>query len=928
MYWRVNALIASLVFLLLLSLPGLAQTGCIRGQVFTTGGQLCGEDEVRAQRSGTNTPSEYDYGRIYWDGIYQIPEAGQNHDQRPGNLLPGIYAVGMSDEYEWRPRNWSYVQVKNGVITPCNIKIIGTYEVRNQDGLTGVYTDIGQTFVAKGGSLQRLTLWLVPSAVTITVRQGGPSGPIVGSPKTIPANSPTVTWMYGEIPTVAGQTYYINFHSDSGFQTYRKSGNPYPSGQAYYNGVAQGNIDLMMTMFEDCDGQATMYHVHLAGNSTRNFYANCGQTFKARGSNILSVSLRFRTGGGPKVATCTIHQGGPGGPQIGPAKSTIVYDYNPIGQKVTFCWLPGEVPVVNGNTYYLRVVADGGLYTFCTENDIYPDGQAYAWDSPWGGDLIGTIMGEVTPGSSTCTISGYVKDANGTPVQSAVISANNGGYTAGTDANGYYTMTVTGDIYDLTCTKTGYLTQTVTGFDAACGTTKTLNWTLPMPGSIAGYVRDTAGNGLVGATVTVTPGNLSTQTNSTGYYQFTGLTPQTYSVTASRYGYISQTKPATVTQGSTTICDFNLSVQTTLQNPSFETTDANNNPIGWTNYGRGLWVKTGQGYGGITPHHGSRYVHNAASWTDPKSGGVYQGVGVPVGVPVFFTAWVACYGEGGGAAHTFDRIGIDPTGGNNPYAGTVQWTNWYNSPADGMWQWVQLCKMVVPTASPITVFLDYLQEPNGSNAWPWQVNAFDDTALFTTPLISVADAKQASDGTFVYFGPAVITAKFSGNPAMFYVEDPTRTVGIRINGTTSYAVGDKVNVYGTIGTSTGERYISLSGIQLVQAGAGDLKPIYMLNRELGGASNGQVPGVTGGIGTNNIGLLVKSAGRVSQIDSTSFYLNDGSGVTVKVVIAPGTNIIPPNGSYAIVTGISSTYDAGGGSIGRLLRAREGGLVWY
>jgi len=931
MHFRIGMLVACMALIVLLTvIPAVAQTGAIRGQVYTTAGQLCGEDEVRAQKQGTNSATEYDYGRIYWDGVYQIPEAGQNHDSRSGNLQPGVYAVGMSDEYEWRPRNWSYVQVKNGAITPCNIKVIGTYEVRNQNGLTGVYNDIGQTFVAKGGSLQRLTLWLVPSSMTITVRQGGPAGPIVGSPKTVGANAPTITWMYGEIPTVAGQTYYINFHSDSGFQTYRNSGNPYSSGQAYYNGVAQSSTDLMMTMFEDCDGQASMYHVHLAGNSTNNFYATCGQTFKARGSNILSVSLRFRTGGSPKVATCTIHEGGPGGAQIGPAKSTTVYDYNPTGQKVTFCWLPGEVPVVNGNTYYLRVTTtDGlGLYVWCTADSVYPDGQAYMWDSPHGGDLVGTIMGEVTPGSSTCTISGYVKDAVGTPVQFATVSANNGGYSVTTDANGYYTMTVTGDIYDLTCVKTGYLTQTVTGYDAACGTTKTLNWTLPLPGSIAGHVRDTSGNGLVGATVTITPGNLSTQTSSTGYYQFTGLTPQTYSVTASRYGYVSQTKPATVTQEATTTCNFNLSVQTTLQNPSFETTDASNSPVGWTNYGRGLWVQTGKGYGGIVAHEGNRYAQNAASWTDPKSGGCYQGVGAPIGVPVFFTAWVTCYGEGGGAAHTFDRIGVDPTGGNNPTGGSVQWTDWYNSPADGSWQWVQLCKMVIPSASPITVFLDYVQQPNGSYAYPWQVNAFDDTALFTTPLISITDARQASNGTFIYVGPGVITAKFGGSSPMFYVEDPSRTTGIRVNGSTSYVIGDKVNVYGVIGTSTGERYISLSGIQLVQAGAGDLEPIAMLNRELGGSSNGQVPGVANGVGTNNIGLLVRSAGRVTRIDSTSFYLNDGSGVTVKVVIAPGTSTMPTDGSYAIVTGISSTYDVGGGAIGRLLRAREGGLVWY
>jgi len=919
--------------LVLAALPCLAQTGAIRGLVATTGGQLCGEDEIRAQIQGSTVTSRpYDYGRIYWDGIYQIPEAGTTHDGRAPNMLPGTYAVGMSDEYEWRPRNWSYVKVQNDVITTCNIKVIGTYEVRSQNGSTDTCANVGQTFVAKGGSLQRMTLWSVPTDIVITVHQGGPGGPQVGVSKSVPQNAPTVTWMYGEVPTVAGQTYYINFYSNSAsFHTYRQSGNPYGSGQAYYNGVAQSGIDLYMTLYEDCDGQASMYHVHLSQTETDNFSGIAGQTFKARGSNILSVCLRFRTGGAAETAICTIHAGGPGGAQIGPSKATTAYDYNPMGQKVTFCWLPGEVPVTNGNTYYLRVTTtDGsGLYTWCSKKgSMYPDGQAYAGDVAHGGDLIGTIMGEASPGSSTCTITGTVKDSNGVVVPGATISANNGGYSATTIANGTYSLVVTGDTYNLTCSKPGYTTQQVNGYNAACGASQTLNWTLPAPGRIIGYVRDVYLNGIVGATVTTSPGGYSAQTTTGGYYAIDAL-PNTYSVTASAKVYQTQTKSGiVVTQGNDTQCDFVLTPKTTLDNPGFEITDGSLNPTGWTEYGHGLNVRTGTGYGGITPHGGSRYAEKEASWTDPKKGGVYQTLWAPANVQLTFTAWTACYGEGGGAAHTFSRVGVDPTGGTDPYSGSIQWSAWYNSPSDNFWQWTQLSKAVTPTGNIVTVFLDYWQEgTGGAGAYKWQVNAFDDAALAGPSLVTLHDAKQVANGNYVYFGPVVIRAKFSGSPNFFYVEEPDRSSGIRVNGSLVYDVGDKLNIGGAIGTATGERYVSLSRADILQVGYGGLDPLGMTNLAMGGGSNGIVPGITDAAGTNNIGLLIKAWGRVTYINSTSFYLDDGSGVTLKVVV-PSTGDMPANGSYAVVTGASSTYDAGGGAIGRLLRAKSGGVIWY
>jgi hypothetical protein len=744
----------------------------------------------------------------------------------------------------------------------------------------------------------------------------------------------TAKWLHGEVPLVPGKTYYVKLTRTGGgtFSLYcnnNQGGNLYPYGHAYFNGVPQPDVDIGMVIESDDDGLATMYQRPML--STGMDGTELGQTFKALGTSINVVTIHGTSweGSNGTAVTFSIHQGGPGGPQIGISKTQYIRDYRPMCQWMTVTWQPGEVTgLIPGQTYYLKMVSTGFYITMNTNNP-YPDGMAYQNGVPRpNDDLCITIAGEETYGSSLCTIWGKVRDGNGNPVAGATIYTTNFGYTATSDSNGNYSLVVTGDVYDIKCEKSGYMSQTVANFEATCGTSKELNFTIAMPGSISGYVKDTSGNPLSGASITMTPGNYSTTSQSNGFYSITGVIPGTYTVTASKAGYQTQSKPNIVIyQAANTICNFNLPPNTTLQNPGFEITDANNNPTYWTKYGDGLYVRTGVGYAGIGPYEGQRYATNEASWAYPKTGGVYQSIWVPTGIPLMLSAWAICYGQGGGAANTFARVGIDLSGGTNPSSPTIMWSPWYSGPADGVITWAKLSKVVIPTTNNIvTVFLDYYQAPNGSypNAYEWQINGFDAVSTASAPLVDVVDARQQPDNSFVYVGPAVISAKF---PGYFYLESPDRACGLRVNGNVALSVGDLVKVAGTIKTATGERYVEMSIIQNVQSGYGAPKPLAMIGSSIGGSSNGAVPGVSGGIGTNNIGLLIKAWGRVTVIDSTSFYLDDGSGAVVKV-LAYSSSQMPPNGSYAVVTGISSTYDAGGGNIGRLIRAVSGGIVSY
>ena len=95
-----------------------------------------------------------------------------------------------------------------------------------------------------------------------------------------------------------------------------------------------------------------------------------------------------------------------------------------------------------------------------------------------------------------------------------------------------------------------------------------------------------------------------------------------------------------------------------------------------------------------------------------------------------------------------------------------------------------------------------------------------------------------------------------------------------------------------------------------------LRPVSISNSAVGGCdsffdvfTHAGRKGVAGGVGLNNIGRLVEAYGFVLPISSTSFYIDDGSGAPVKVVIPSGTPF-PAPGSYRGITGVVSTQLVG------------------
>ncbi|MDO8586290.1 MAG: FG-GAP-like repeat-containing protein [Armatimonadota bacterium] len=193
----------------------------------------------------------------------------------------------------------------------------------------------------------------------------------------------------------------------------------------------------------------------------------------------------------------------------------------------------------------------------------------------------------------------------------------------------------------------------------------------------------------------------------------------------------------------------------------------------------------------------------------------------------------------------------------------------------------------------------------------------------------ISTAKRERNGTPVDVS-AVVTAVF-GNT--FYLEATDRSNGIRAEKPGhGLIVGMTAEVTGILRTNADfEKYIEVATVN--PTGTGVIVPALLNNRSLGGGDFEYDPltgtgqrGVENGIGLNNIGLLIKTSGRVTAAGDGFFYIDDGTHAR-DASIFNGVRVLcdglqmPEPGRYATITGISSIMKIGG-RVFRCVRARE------
>lgn len=214
-------------------------------------------------------------------------------------------------------------------------------------------------------------------------------------------------------------------------------------------------------------------------------------------------------------------------------------------------------------------------------------------------------------------------------------------------------------------------------------------------------------------------------------------------------------------------------------------------------------------------------------------------------------------------------------------------------------------------ARPTDRYVAFVNTADGSNFRGFLV---DRSALI------VSDAKQQPDNAPVIVSAGVVSTIFTDG---FYIQQdgissPARASGVRVAWTGEAIAGKRYIVTGTMKTtSDGERYVDAIAVDPLTSNWNvSVQPLGMVNKAIGGGDwhynsgtkAGQM-GVTGGVGLNNIGLLVRTTGSMTYIDDHTFTVDDGSGAVVTCVTPP-TIVVNPAWQYVAVTGISSIKNTG------------------
>ncbi len=210
--------------------------------------------------------------------------------------------------------------------------------------------------------------------------------------------------------------------------------------------------------------------------------------------------------------------------------------------------------------------------------------------------------------------------------------------------------------------------------------------------------------------------------------------------------------------------------------------------------------------------------------------------------------------------------------------------------------------------------------------------AAEETVVVTQPLGS---DKQRVDGETVTLANFIVSGTYDD---FFYIEHPAGGWGIRVEemgAAPGVVVGDEVSVSGTIDTNASyEKYIELGSV-IVNSQSNDIPPVFMVNRNVGGADylyepaeNRGQKGCANGYGANNIGLLVKVYGEVTAVDTVNgwIYLDDGSsmsdgGPDTGLRIVCDTSLVAV-GDRVMATGCVSVYETSPGVIHPVVLTRS------
>jgi len=567
------------------------------------------------------------------------------------------------------------------------------------------YGEFGQTFVATGPIA--MIYLRVPGTTaptfTLTVHEGGPGGPQIGQARTFGVGDQRLIYGYGQMSTVAGQTYYARLRPSSPGVIMQMDprpdfSDPMPGGCLWLGPAGNPqpipDRDLGLVIMADDDGLITDMFTRSGGVSLNG--VSIGQSFIARGVNLISIAVWLADPAAP-IYQVTVCKNGPGGELVGTTKrakpARVTAD-----PEMLVTWAPGECPLVPGDTYYFEISrVDGGSVNAAMANPSNPFayGQAYQAQIPIATtDLACTIMEEASPGSALQPAIRFLSDPQVLEPERSTNSLTVR-WTTDRPADSKVEFAVDTPPY------------TRTAFDPALVQSHAVVLTGLKPHSLHHYRAISAASA--------------------------------YRPAVSR-DLVICTKPI---------------LPNLLLNPGFEegvaTTAASRPLTNWVATG-GVDIKEANGtwFWGLTNHSGRWLMEGAVNGTS-SDGYIYQRVPVTPGRNYTFSAWLTTWMR---ENNTFKydvwydrgrliymRLGIDPYGGINPLSPSIQWTPRLYSHL----HYSNLAKTTAAVAPYLTVFIS--MKGNGGE---WHLYGADDCVLTETALAQPvwADPQFLPDGSF------------------------------------------------------------------------------------------------------------------------------------------------------------------------------------
>lgn len=285
------------------------------------------------------------------------------------------------------------------------------------------YHEFGQTFVATGPVTMIYLRAPFSTAYTLTVHEEAPGGPQVGVARTFSGGDQRPIFGYGDMPTVAGRTYYLRIrtaNSATGGVIMQMDprpdfADPMPGGCLWLgNGTVltpYPDRDLGVVIMSDDDGLVTNLYARSSGAAVADA-TSLGQTFVARGTALVSAAFWLADPAAP-FYTVRILEGGPGGQQVGIPKSGKPPRVSADPEMIV-TWSPGECSLTPGQTYYAEITRLGGgtfFHAYVNRANPFPYGEAYRNGAQLSGvDLAGTLMEEAQEGAVTQARVTFVTD--------------------------------------------------------------------------------------------------------------------------------------------------------------------------------------------------------------------------------------------------------------------------------------------------------------------------------------------------------------------------------------------------------------------------------------------------------------------------------------------------------------------------------------